>query len=67
VLAEFQEWLGKQRSQVMPKSALGKAMTYCRNQWEHLIVFLKDKQALDALLPGSQSLPTELRAPSPSP
>jgi transposase len=139
VLAEFQEWLRKQRSQVMPKSALEKAMTYCRNQWEHLIVFLKDgrleldnnrseraikpfvigrknflfantpkgakasamayslietakenglipyaylkyvleqlpqlqdpkdEQALDALLPWSQSLPTGLRVPSLSP
>ncbi len=35
-------WLRKQRPQVLPKSALGKAIDYCLNQWKKLTVFLED-------------------------
>ncbi|MGC8863133.1 MAG: IS66 family transposase, partial [Armatimonadota bacterium] len=29
-------------SKVLPKSALGEAVGYCRNQWPKLVVFLED-------------------------
>lgn len=42
VLAEFHAWLGAMQPIVVPKSALGKAVTYCLNQWEKLQRFLHD-------------------------
>lgn len=42
VLEQFKDWLDRQASQVLPKSALGKAITYCRNQWNKLTTFLED-------------------------
>jgi transposase len=42
VLNAFQAWLANQAARVLPKSALGQAITYCTNQWAKLIVFLKD-------------------------
>jgi len=42
VLDEFHAWLTKQESEALPKSALGKAVRYCLNQWEKLTAFLKD-------------------------
>lgn len=42
VLDAFSEWLKEQTPKVVPKSALGKAIKYCRNQWERLVVFLED-------------------------
>lgn len=42
LLEEFKEWLDKNVSQVLPKSALGEAFTYCQNQWPKLLVFLED-------------------------
>ncbi|SDX00789.1 Transposase [Alicyclobacillus hesperidum] len=33
VLDEFLAWLEEQREQVLPKSALGQAVSYCLNQW----------------------------------
>lgn len=38
----FSAWLRKQTPQVLPKSALGQAIKYCRNQWGRLVVFLED-------------------------
>jgi transposase len=35
-------WLKQQRSQTLPKSLVGKAITYSLNQWEKLTAFLKD-------------------------
>lgn len=35
-------WLKIQEQQVLPKSGLGKAVTYCLNQWDHLVAFLED-------------------------
>jgi len=32
-----------QSPRVTPKSALGKTITYCRNQWTRLMVFLEDE------------------------
>lgn len=42
ILDAFLAWLKTQRSRVLPKSALGEAITYCLNQWEKLVAFLKD-------------------------
>ena len=42
LLTAFQAWLEQQAPHVLPKSALGQAITYCRNQWEKLLVFLRD-------------------------
>jgi transposase len=42
ILDDFSAWLRTQKSRVLPKSALGQAITYCQNQWEPLIAFLKD-------------------------
>nr|WP_249261019.1 IS66 family transposase [Virgibacillus pantothenticus] len=42
VLDAFSAWLKEQMPRVLPKSALGKAIKYCRNQWERLEGFLKD-------------------------
>lgn len=42
VLDAFSAWLHEQSAQVLPKGALGKAITYCQNQWGKLVVFLED-------------------------
>ncbi|WP_164670296.1 IS66 family transposase [Virgibacillus doumboii] len=42
VLDAFLAWLQEQTPRVLPKSALGKAIKYCRKQWEHLEAFLED-------------------------
>lgn len=42
ILDAFSAWLRTQRSRVLPKSALGVAITYCLNQWEKLEAFMKD-------------------------
>ena len=42
VLEAFLAWLKKQTPRVLPKSALGQAIQYCRNQWDKLTAFLKD-------------------------
>ncbi len=38
----FLTWLKNQKGQVLPKSALGEAVTYSLNQWEKLEAFLQD-------------------------
>lgn len=42
VLDAFLAWLDTESTQVLPKSLLGKAITYCKNQWNKLTAFLKD-------------------------
>jgi len=42
VLNAFQAWLERQAQAALPKSAFGQAITYCRNQWAKLTVFLQD-------------------------
>ncbi|WP_121639575.1 IS66 family transposase [Virgibacillus sp. Bac330] len=42
VLDAFSAWLKQQTPRVLPKSKLGKAVTYCRKQWDRLEGFLKD-------------------------
>jgi transposase len=42
VLAAFADWLAEQRPRVLPKSAIGEAVTYASNQWPTLGVYLTD-------------------------
>lgn len=42
IVNNFLVWLKYQTPRVLPKSALGGAMQYCRNQWDKLQVFLED-------------------------
>ena len=42
VLDAFLAWLHVQRDQALPKSAFGKAITYCLNQWHKLTAFMQD-------------------------
>jgi transposase len=42
VLDKFKQWLDMHVDDVLPKSALGKAITYARNEWLRLIVYLED-------------------------
>lgn len=42
VLDACAAWLQEQSGQVLPKSPLGIALTYCRNQWPKLTAFLSD-------------------------
>jgi transposase len=41
-LDAFRDWLKYQTPRVLPKSALGQAIQYCRNQWDKLEGFMKD-------------------------
>jgi len=42
VMDDFFAWLKLKKKQVLPKSALGQAITYCLNQWDKLERFLLD-------------------------
>lgn len=42
LLVAFAEWLAEQRPRVLPKSAIGEAVTYASNQWHTLGVYLSD-------------------------
>jgi len=42
VLDKFKQWLDVHVDDVLPKSALSKAITYARNEWSRLIVYLED-------------------------
>jgi len=42
LLNKLNTWLDKSVNQVPPKSALGKAITYCLNQWSKLIRYTED-------------------------
>ena len=42
LLGAFSVWLRTQTPKVLPKSALGQAIKYCRNQWDKLEAFLED-------------------------
>ena len=42
ILEEIRAWLDKSLPQVPPQSATGKALNYMHNEWEKLVVYLKD-------------------------
>jgi transposase len=45
VLAAFKTWLDEQAAKVLPKSLLGEAITYARNQWIYLSRYADDGNA----------------------
>ena len=45
ILKEIYQWLRTIQPQVLPKSALGKAVTYTLNQWPYLIAYLQHGMA----------------------
>ncbi|WP_197447157.1 IS66 family transposase [Tautonia plasticadhaerens] len=42
LLAAFEAWLDEQCRQMLPKSPLGKAIAYARNQWQGLQTYTRD-------------------------
>jgi hypothetical protein len=42
ILAAFADWLAEQAPRVLPKSAIGEAVTYAANQWPSLVVYTQD-------------------------
>lgn len=42
VVDELKKWMEKEELSVLPQSALGKALTYARNQWKRLTRYLDD-------------------------
>jgi transposase len=42
LLERFRVWLDASLDKALPKSLVGKAIGYCRNQWSRLLVFLQD-------------------------
>ena len=42
LLEEFNAWLALAETQALPKSPLGRAITYARNQWPALLRYLDD-------------------------
>ena len=41
ILEDFYEWLSKKSMQVVPKSLLGKAVSYTLGQWKRLVAYLE--------------------------
>ena len=60
VLDTFLAWLQEQNGKVAPQGLLGKAITYCLNQWSKLIVFLEDG---NLEIDNNKSLPAGLFNP----
>jgi hypothetical protein len=56
VLMAFAEWLAEQRSRVLPKSAIGEAVTYATNQWPTLGVYLTDGRLTIDNAPAEQAV-----------
>lgn len=42
VMAKLKEWIADTAPSAVPKSPLGRAITYAVNQWPHLVVYLED-------------------------
>jgi transposase len=42
ILTAFAHWLAEQVPRVLPKSEIGKAVTYATNQWPSLVVYTRD-------------------------
>jgi transposase len=42
IIDDFKDWLQYQSKRAAPKTPLGKAVHYCRNQWDKLTAFLLD-------------------------
>src|SRR5262245_30639213 len=42
ILAAFADWLAQQGPRLLPKSAIGEAVTYAVHQWPSLVVYTQD-------------------------
>ncbi len=42
LLTAFADWLAEQGPRVLPKSAIGEAVTYAKNQWPSLVIYTRD-------------------------
>jgi hypothetical protein len=56
VLATFAAWLVDPRQRVLPKSAIGEAVTYATNQWPSLVVYTRDGRLTIDNSPAEQAL-----------
>jgi transposase len=56
VLAAFADWLAEHRPRVLPKSAIGEAVTYATNQWGTLGVYLTDGRLTIDNAPAEQAI-----------
>lgn len=56
MLAAFAGWLAEQRPRVLPKSAIGEAVTYATNQWDTLRVYLTDGRLTIDNAPAEQAI-----------
>jgi transposase len=45
LLEAFKKWLDEQADQVLPKSLIGKAISYTRNQWVYMSRYVEDARA----------------------
>lgn len=45
ILDDFKKWLEKKQGHVLPKGLLGKAISYCLGQWQHLENYSKSGHA----------------------
>jgi transposase len=54
--AAFAEWLAEQRPRVLPKSAIGEAVTYTTNQWQTLGIYLTDGRLTIDNAPAEQAI-----------
>ena len=56
LLAEFGKWLHAGEFAALPKSPLGEAMTYCRNNWPVLQVYAENGELAIDNTPAEQAL-----------
>jgi transposase len=56
VLTAFAGWLAEQQTRVLPKSAIGEAVTYATNQWGTLGVYLTDGRLTIDNAPAEQAI-----------
>jgi transposase len=56
VLAAFAGWLAAQQTRVLPKSAIGEAITYATNQWDTLGVYVTDGRVTIDNAPAEQAI-----------
>lgn len=56
VLAAFADWPAEQRPRVLPKSAIGEAVTYATNQWPTLGVYRTDGRVTIDNAPAVQAI-----------
>lgn len=56
VLTAFGSWLAEQAPRVLPKAAIGQAITYATNQWPALQVYLRDGRLTIDNHPAEQAI-----------